>query len=287
MRQKKKNLRPLRTSPAQNLARAAVTRLLAEGRCVVSADQLAETANISGTTARAFIKAGRSVGLFQDLKERIPVALHSSHVVMTEKFPGAPTADTITLSALMYVAHGTGVAGAAAFAYHTALALHGLSEVASTGIYVIKIRHSIRPPSLPGDVIYEPKDRLPREWMRLADRQPVWLTLRSADQVPNQDVVTVTREQMPLPVTSELRTLIDAWMHPGWCGGEDRVADSWRMYWRKQNVAVRRAELSALLVGTTWPGLWRPLSRWASEAVPALDGFTESTERAAQREQQQ
>lgn len=286
MRPRKENLRPLRAAPAQDLARAAITRLLAEGRCVVSADQLAEAANISGTTARAFIRAGRSVGLFQDLKKRIPVAVHSNHVVVTEKFPGAPTADTITMSALMHVAQGNGAAGAAAFAYHTALVLHGLSEVAPTGIYVIKIRHSIRPPALPSDVIYEPKDRMPREWMKLTDQEPVWLTLRSADQVPSQDVVTVIREQMSIPVTSELRTLIDAWMHPGWCGGEDRVADSWRLYWRKQNVAVRSAELSALLVGTTWPGLWRPLSHWASNIVPPLEGLTENLERTFQREQQ-
>jgi len=272
--------RRLRAAPAQNLARAAITRLLAEGRCVIGEAQLAEIANISVTTARTFLNAGTATGLFQNLADRIPVA-HTSHYVVTEKFPGAPSAETISMSALMHVATGKGPVGSAAFAYHTALALHGLSEVTPEGLHVIKIRDSIHPPALPSSTIYIPKDRPPREWMRLINKQPVWLTLRSASQIPTIDVMTITREQMPIPVTSELRTLVDAWMHPDWCGGTDRVADSWQIYWKNQSGGAKRAQLATLLVSTTWPGLWQPLVQWATTAVPALEGLLDMVQKAA------
>lgn len=282
MRRKKSPLRSLRPAPAHEKARIAITRLLAGGSCVFTVEQLAETAEVSTTTARDFIKAGIAAGLFVDLQDRVPVA-QSGQVLVLATFPGAPTAETILLSALAHVAgSSTGDGGSAsAFAYHTALALHGLTEVAAEGLHLVKVRSSVHPPALPDTKPYTPVARAPKEWLRLSDKRPVWLTLRSSQQVPRPDIVAVVRDQMPLPVTSPMRTLIDAWMHPDWCGGEDRVADSWRMYWTSEVTVARRSDLAVLLATTTWPGLWRPLADWAAGVAPGLRGLAELTERVS------
>lgn len=257
----------------------AVTRLLAAGSSVFVVEQLAEIADISITTARDFTKAGIAAGLFADLRERVSVAPHGQ-VLVLETFPGAPSADTILFSALAHVASSTADVPSSAFAYHTALALHGLTEVATDGIHLIKVRPSVRPPSIPDTRPYVPVARPPKEWLRLSDRRPVWLTLRSEQQVPRLDLVAVVREHMPLPVTSPMRTLVDAWMHPDWCGGEDRVADSWRMFWTREATAAGRADLAVMLATTTWPGLWHPLAHWVAGVVPDLAGLSDLIERA-------
>lgn len=114
---------------------------------------------------------------------------------------------------------------------------------------------------MPDEKPYVPGGRPAKEWRRLRDRRPIRLTLRSSMQVPRSDIVAVAREQMPLPVTSPMRTLVDAWMHPDWCGGEDRVADSWRLHWADRVVAAQRADLAVMLATTTWPGLWHLAAR--------------------------
>ena len=68
MRRKKSPLRSLRPAPAHEKARIAVTRLLAGGSCVFTVEQLAETAEVSTTTARDFVKAGIAAGLFVSAK---------------------------------------------------------------------------------------------------------------------------------------------------------------------------------------------------------------------------
>jgi predicted transcriptional regulator of viral defense system len=275
----KKTVRRPKTAPAQALARAAVMRLIGEGRCVFSAEEIHGITGISAASARTFLVAGMKIGLFNALDKVIPIA-HAGYYVATVRLPGTPSADVIALRALMHVAAGPANTTQAAFAYHTALELHGLTEVASPGIHVVKIRNSVHPPKLSRDMPYQPKARRLAEWTRVEDR-PVWLTLRSPDQLPSQDVVTIQRELMPLPVTSVLRTLVDAWMHSDWCGGEDRVADSWRMYWEQNKKPDSPADLASLLVSSTWPGLWNSLVPWAETVTPSLAGLGKLIEKMA------
>ncbi len=263
----------------------AVTRLLADGRCVVTPDDLADVGNVSISTARSFLAGATTVGMAQRLSQRIPVATALKYVI-TEHFPGAPSAETVTMSALLEVASGPETSSPrAAFAYHSALMLHGLTEVAPQSLHVIKIRPSIHPPALDPDKEYAQSVRPPKEWMRLASRQPVYLTLRSLDQVPATDLVRVSRENMPLWVTSPMRTLTDAWMHPDWCGGLDRVLDSWSMFWSSLGAESSGVSVTwgVQLVQTTWPGLWRPLTRWAASLVPSLKEWPELVEKLAVR----
>jgi predicted transcriptional regulator of viral defense system len=275
----------LRKTPARDRTRAALIALLGEGRCVVSAAEVAEVAGVSTTSAQSFLNAGIAVGIVQPLKERIPIAT-SRHFLITERFPRAPSAETITLAALLHVAKGTGETSQAAFAYQTALSLHGLTEVAPTTLHVIKIRGSIHRPNGSDRDQYVPKIRPAKQWLDIQGGRTVFMTLRSADHVAATELASLTIEGIPILVTSPLLTLIDAWMHPDWCAGADRVTDAWRMYWSRQSNDQRieaKSELAALLVQRTWPGLWSPLSRWAANVVPELIKLPDAVENMIRR----
>jgi predicted transcriptional regulator of viral defense system len=222
---------------------------LGQGRCVVTASEVEKVAGITEGSARAILDASISVGIVQYARERIPIA-GSNLFLITENFPGAPSSDTITKSALLAVARGNGEDTQAAFAYHKALSLHGLSEVATTSIHLIRIRPSILPPSLPHHVDHVPKVRSAKHWTDIPGGSRVFMTLRSDDQIFGTAFVTCRIEGMPIRVTSPMQSLIDAWMHPDWCGGADRVADAWRMIWSQLSVdemQEQRAELAAFL----------------------------------------
>jgi len=270
-----------RKTPAKDRAREALVAFLGQGQCVVASDQVAEKAGISESSARAMLDAGTAVGIVQHARERIPTA--ASHLyLITENFPGAPSSDTITMSAVLEVAAGVAGNAQAAFAYHTALSLHGLSEVARTSLHIIRIRPSIHPPSLPGQVEYVPRVRAAKHWTDVRGGSHVFMTLRSADKVFGSGLAICRIEGMPIRVTSPLLTLIDSWMHPDWSGGLDRVADAWSMYWSQlslDEMQTQRSELAALLVQIGWPGLWRPLIHWASKIFPALRDLLESVEK--------
>lgn len=260
-----------RPTPAQDRARAAVTRLLAEGQYIFKENDLERIAGISKRTAFNFLEAGKHVGLFANLNTISPL-FQSKRYLITEKYPGAPTSETILLRALVNAAMGKSNT-MVAYAYHTALSLHGLSEVVSDGLHLIKIYTSIHPPEKSTSLPYCQKPRPPSLWFRLPNASPVWSTKRSASQVPSQDVVMIQSDSASIPVTSPLRTLIDAWMHPDWCGGMDRVADSWKYYWRNAQTESAQADLVSMLLSTAWPGLWTPLAKWASSVIPALSGL--------------
>ena len=275
-----------RRTPALDRARLGIDKLLGEGLVVLHPEQLARTAEISEATARAFLASAETVGLVNSLKLIIPVAKSGLYLV-TERYPRAPSRNTIISTALLWMASGYGGShpSPAAFAYHTALAMLGLTEVAPMRtLHLIKVRPSIRKPTYQEE--YRPSDREPTTWTQLQDRTQILLTLRGSNQISAADITTVQQEDFSLAVTTPIRTLVDAWMHPTWCGGPDRVADSWRMYWEQLSGDQRGAagaDLVALLVETGWPGLWHPLDRWLAGIIPGLSGLAAKADKLAAR----
>ena len=248
--------------------------------------RLAKEAAIAPATARQILAAGCKAGwlrpLFFVLRDGNDRAF-----ILTETYPGAPSTEALTLGALMQTVRGKKLRTAYAFAYHTALTFHGLTAVTAPGLHLIAIPASTHPPTTDPAAPYEHQPRQPgritapssgRTTPRsiLTDDRPVYLTTRPAQQVPTFDLVDYVPDaacpSFTVPVTNPLRTLIDAWMHPDWCGGMDRVADAWRMYWTEvADLPAHRANLSVMLIKTTWPGLWKPLTAWAAATVPELN----------------
>jgi hypothetical protein len=271
----------IRPSPARDKIRLILTRMISDGTCTFTAETLAELAGVSEKVASSFIAAAVAAKMAEPLTDVL--SLGGNAFCLTSAYPGAPTEETIGMTSMLTMAKG--LKGSpqtmVAFAYGTALQLHGLTEVSIPGFHVVKTMPSINSPkNCSQDQPFIRKNRPAKEWTRYRRSMPVFMTMRPWGHLPIQDFNHCIREGISLRVTSPLRTLVDAWMHPDWCGGEDRVYDSWQMFWAKQGgMEEPIRDLAVMLVETTWPGLWRELTRWAAGYIQGLGRLPQITQR--------
>lgn len=153
--------------------------------------------------------------------------------VMTEQCPVAPAADALRyLRMLQIYSRKRWDDAHIRYAYGTALAIHGLSEIfEGKDLYAWQNEPSLKPPQVvtgnPNEVEFRRSTRVPPTVVT-RDGIDLHLSRRHPDSLGDPALVPVGNTLVPC--SEILRTLHDCWLRPDLAGGEDRVAGAWTSY---------------------------------------------------------
>lgn len=259
---------------------AALADLQSEGQYVFSVRDLARRAQVAPAFARLAA---------QDWTDRGWVQLHRAsrhgplddamlHLI-TAKAPGAPSEAALSTICLLQL---MGNVRRLAYGYGSALQLHGLTELVISDIYVCEQDQTVKPPKYaPGSqpATFKRSTKTPSVWGQWQGRR-VYKVLRSPAMLRPHHRTIVPFQGVQVPCTTVMRTLVDCWLRPDLCGGEDRMSDAWTSHLdaNEGDHGIIAAELASILQDANWSEmttafvpwletLYRPLARLVAARV--------------------